>query len=710
MHSGVMYEIFGQYIPPMQEYLPDATLLDAARANTATAVVIIGRNAGGEECDRRLENDYLLHDTERKLLDAICCRFERVVLIVNSNGVMDLSWTEKYDAICSILFIGIPGEAGAEALANILTGQVCPSGKLAMTLAQRYEDYPSAAHFSYEKEQPELLLDYAHYGLDAARNGSIGYAISPVTVYQEDLLMGYRGFDTLEITPLYPFGFGLSYTQFEMDAVQCEQRTDGIHLTAYVKNTGTVSGREVVQLYVAPYDCQSPRPRQELASFGKTGLLQPGEAQSMELMIPWRAFACYSEENAAWCIEHGSYVLRLGNSSRDTKPVVRIDAAETLLVEQCSNLLSLSDCNRDCLAFRSENTSCVESIPVCRWNYTVKADDIVQRSLSEPLHTRIPDSVRSMSNEELAALCVGYGPGTPFSAFGDGSDPETIFGKQGEPLTCNSHPTGTNGYVSPAMPEKEIWSMSYRDGPAGVGGIAWPTAMIMACSFDRELWYTFGDAVGEECEEFGVDVWLAPAVNLQRHPLCGRNFEYYSEDPLLTGECACAITHGTQGRHAVKVCPKHFAANEQETFRRGSGRRNYDAADSIIRERTLRELYLRPFEMLVRQAGVGCIMTSFNKINGVFAGGNHDLCTRLLRDEWRFEGVVVTDWGDMDVVVDGADAVAAGNDVIMPGGPPVIKQILNGLREGSVSRTDLEKAVAHLLMTLPDQPRIKERG
>ena len=228
--------------------------------------------------------------------------------------------------------------------------------------------------------------------------------------------------------------------------------------------------------------------------------------------------------------------------------------------------------------------------------------------------------------------------------------------------------------------------------------------MLMACSFDRELWYAFGDAVGQECEDFSVDAWLAPAVNLQRHPLCGRNFEYYSEDPLLTGECACAITRGAQEKHAVKVCPKHFAANEQETFRRGSSRKNYDAADSIVRERALRELYLRPFEMLVRQAGISCIMTSFNKINGVFAGGNHDLCTRLLRNEWRFDGVVVTDWGDMDVVVDGADAVAAGNDVIMPGGPPVINQILEGYHEGRVTRADMEKAAAHLLKALPDTP------
>lgn len=706
VHSGAMYELFGKYQPPTPEYLPDVTLIDAARQQADIAIVILGRNAGGEECDRRLENDYLLHETEQKLMIAVCSRFQQVVLIVNSNGVMDLSWTKEYAAIRSILFIGIPGEAGAEALAHILTGKVCPSGKTAMTWARRYEDYPSAEHFSFNKENPELLLDYASYGLDAAKNGSLGFVKSPVTLYQEGIFMGYRGFESAKMAPLFPFGFGLSYTQFQLDVCQCSKSAEGIHLTARITNTGEAAGREVVQVYASAYGCESQHAPQTLAAFEKTTLLQPGQTQKAELLVPWRSFACYREDDAAWYIERGFYVLKVGNASVETVPVVCIDVPEAILVEQCRNLLGLQSCNRDRLRFQHGEKLEQTCIPLCEWQFTLEKEEIIPHLLGKALKTEISDLVRRMSNEELAALCVGYGPGTPFSAFGDGSDPETIYDAQGKPITCNSHPTGLNGYISPAMPEKGIWSMSYRDGPAGVGGIAWPTAMIMACSFDRKLWYAFGDAVGAECEDFGVDVWLAPAVNLQRHPLCGRNFEYYSEDPLLTGECACAITRGVQEMHPVKVCPKHFAANEQETFRRGSGRKNYDAADSIVQERALRELYLRPFEMLVRQVGVSCIMTSFNKINGVFAGGNHDLCTRLLRDEWRFEGVVVTDWGDMDVVVDGADAVAAGNDVIMPGGPPVIKQILNGLQEGRVSRIDLEKAVAHLLMTLPDAPHL----
>ena len=271
----------------------------------------------------------------------------------------------------------------------------------------------------------------------------------------------------------------------------------------------------------------------------------------------------------------------------------------------------------------------------------------------------------------------------------------------GNPLTINSHPTGYPGYVSPAIAEKGIKSIFYKDGPAGIGGIAWPTEMLIACSFDKKLWQMFGDAVGKECEEQQVNVWLAPAVNLHRNPLCGRNFEYFSEDPYLTGVCACEITKGVQNGRPVIVCPKHFAANEQETFRRGNAGKNVDAVDSILTERALREQYLKPFEMLVKDAGIACIMTSFNKINGSFSGGSHDLCTHILREEWGFEGAVVTDWGDMDMVVDGADAVAAGNDIVMPGGPsgnpPDIKRIRRRQSDerrigtGSASSADYDK-------------------
>lgn len=278
-----------------------------------------------------------------------------------------------------------------------------------------------------------------------------------------------------------------------------------------------------------------------------------------------------------------------------------------------------------------------------------------------------------------------------------------------QPLTVNDHPVGINGYVSPAIPEKGIHSVFYKDGPPGVGGVSWPGEMLLACSFDRELFYAMGDQVGQECQDQKVDVWLVPALNLHCHPLGGRNFEYYSEAVFLAGACASALMRGVQENHPVLCCAKHFAANEQETYRRSSdkqeeGRSTFDAVDSIVSQRVLRELYLKPFQMVVEESGLHCVMTSFNKINGTFAGGSKDLCTHILREEWGFDGAVVTDWGDMDIVVDGADAVAAGNDVVMPGGPPVIQQIPQGLEEGRVTRQELETGVGHL------HPMVKRLG
>ncbi len=705
VHSGEMYEVFGRYIPPQEEYAIDDSLLDAACACTDTAVIVLGRNAGGEECDRHLAGDYLLTPEELALYTRICKRFRHVVLMVNSNGPIDLAWTEQMPAIQSILFIGIPGEKGAEAVANILTGQVNPSGKLAMTLARHYEDYPSAFNFSFDKDDIASLKTYESYGLQSP---DTPYAVHPVTVYQENLLMGYRGFDALQIQPLYPFGFGLSYTGFSIRTVSAQKNAAGVELCVRVENIGQCAGREVVQVYMTPYGCLHDHAGINLVAYGKTRLLSPGEAQDMTLSVSWREISAFSEEAAAWIIEKGCYVLKVGDSSEKTEAAARIDVPESVCLEQCSHLLALSDDSQAHLHFASHIPAPLADAPACAWQFTLTQDDVGDVLRHSQQSTDIPAILHDMSVEELAALCVGYGPGIPFSAYGDGSVPGTIMGKDGKPLTCNTHTTGLEGYISPAMPEKKIWSMAYRDGPAGVGGMAWPTEMLLACSFDDELCYAFGNAVGQECEDFDVDVWLAPAVNLQRHPLCGRNFEYFSEDPLLAGRCACAVTRGVQENHQVRVCPKHFAANEQETFRRGNSRKNYDAADSIVTERALREMYLRPFEMLVREANAQCIMTSFNKINGTFAAGSQDLCNRLLRDEWGFAGIVVTDWGDMDTVVDGADAVAAGNDIVMPGGPPVIAQILKGYQEGRVTREALELAVAHLLAVLPEKPHRKE--
>ena len=723
VNSGIMYEIFGKYKAPLDEYDVPETLIFQAAEKTDTAIFVIGRNSGGEECDRHLPEDYYLTRSEESLLKDICTHFANVVIVLNVNGLIDLSWMKKYASIKSLLFIGIPGEEGASALAGILTGEINPSGKLAVTIAEHYEDYPSADHFSWDKEHLENILDYESYGLSSEENGSTGFTKSPVTVYWEDIYTGYRYFDTFGKQVLYPFGYGLSYTAFAISDALVKKQNGGILVTADVKNIGEMSGKEVIQIYLSKvYPAEGvERPYQELKGFEKTSDLAPGEKEQVKIWIPWRELAVYDEERAAWVIESGDYLLKMGNSSRDTFVKGLICVEKTILAEQCTNCLNITECNNGKIEFLTQKENDAEMASVL--NITEQNKDVSGQNIifvtPEDVHdvqenrkcgketiskaeTTVSErekerNLAELSIKELAALCVGYGPGTPFAAVGDRSDPSTIFDDEGKPMTTNSHPTGYPGYVSPAIEEKGIKSVFYKDGPAGIGGVAWPTEMLIACSFDKKLWQMFGDAVGKECEEQQVNVWLAPAVNLHRNPLCGRNFEYFSEDPYLTGVCACEITKGVQNGRPVIVCPKHFAANEQETFRRGNAGKKVDAVDSILTERSARELYLKPFEMLVRETHIACIMTSFNKINGVFAGGSKDLCTRILREEWGFDGAVVTDWGDMDIVVDGADAVAAGNDIVMPGGPPVIRQILKGYEEGRVTREEMETAAGHLL-------------
>lgn len=685
---GFMYEIFGQYVKQNEEYrVPEELVKDAGKV-ADIAILALGRNCGGEECDRHLENDYYLLNSEKQLIQQVCSTFESVVLILNVNGLIDLGWIKNYPMIKSILFIGIPGEDGCGAMADILTGKINPSGKLSVSIAERYEDYPSAEYFTWNKNEPDQVCTYERYGLSAEENRSIGYEKSPVTLYYEDIYMGYRYFDTFHKKVLFPFGHGLSYTEFEIQLQRFVYDRDEIEISVLVVNTGCRAGKETVQVYISALETATERPYQELKGFEKSPLLQPGEQTELNIRIPFRELACYSEKRAAYVVEKGKYQFRIGTSSRQTQDAGEIDITQDVITQHCSNRLQIQECNREKLKFLSQNPN----------GRTVQQEIKVSKDNQEKYDTDA--RVKTLSERELAALCVGYGPGTPFSAFGDGTDPETIFDEEGKPLTTNSHSIGTNGYVSPAIKEKGIYSIFYKDGPAGVGAGAWPTEMLIACAFNKELWKCFGDKVGTLCEKKQVDVWLAPAVNLHRHPLCGRNFEYFSEDPYLTGMCAVQIAKGVQEKHKVCVCPKHFAVNEQESFRRGSAKKNYDAVDSILTERAVRELYLKPFEMLVKEGGISFLMTSFNKINGTFAGGSKDLCTHILRDEWGYKGVVVTDWGDMDMVVDGGDALAAGNDIIMPGGPPVIKQILEAYERGKIGRKELERSVSRLIRNL----------
>lgn len=722
------YAFWGKYASTLPEVEVDDELVRRASQRNDTALLVISRVSGGEECDRRVEEDFELTKSERKLLVQITDSFKHVIVILNTVGIIDTSWIDHYDNIDAALFTGLPGQEAGSAIASILAGLTTPSGKLTGTFAFRYEDYPSAAHFSYNKDLPDSILTYKKYGLDAEANGSRGYSISPVTVYQEGIYTGYRYFDTFGIPVMYPIGHGLSYTDFEISesTVYFDRNAQNIVLQVMVTNKGNYSGKQVVQVYVSSPDGKVEKPYQELATFGKTKKLQAGESQELQLDFPISSLSVFDEETAAYVIEVGTYLIRVGNSSRQTHVSAKIQVTDTIIVEQLTNQLSLHPANKNRIQFLSKTGAVpityegereeIDAAPIAACLTTKDIFQVsspesvnptleqIQTKTNNPLSDVVNGSISfeqfaaQLSNEELAVLSNGYGSGQAFG--GDPDAPASISYEDGKPIGTKTALGGMNGYVSPAIERLGIPSISYLDGPAGIGLTGWPCSTLLACTWDRELLYQFGNAVGTECIIKEVDVWLGIAINLHRNPIGGRNYEYYSEDPVLTGLAASSIINGVQENKRVTVSLKHFALNEQETYRRGSGKDNIDAVDSIVSERVAREIYLKPFEMAIKQTKAMNVMTAFNKINGVLCGANAELNTSILRGEWRFEGFVVTDWGDMDVVIDGADAAAAGNDVIMPGGPPVIEQVMSGLKEGRVTRSQLLRNVIHLLKVI----------
>ena len=715
--SGLIYEIFGRYTPAVAEELPEEAVLAKAAKETDTALVIIGRQTGGEECDRHVEDDYLLQDSEKELLQMTCRHFPKVAVVLNVNGLIDIPAVTAYPEVKSVLFMGASGEQAAGALADILTGKISPSGKLCLTAALSYEDYPTAKHFSSNKDKPEEILQYKDYGLLAEENGSTGFAMSPVTLYQEDIYMGYRYFDSFEKPVAYPFGFGLSYADFAMVPVQSGMENGRITVSVCVKNISSrFAGKEAVELYVHKPFGKLKKAEKDLIALAKTECIAPGKETLVSLDFALTELASFDEEAMAYIIEAGKYTVLVGNSSRNTAPAAVIHVPETIVTRKVTADIGMLPVNRDKVKLLApEKEIPAEEAAPFSPRFTVTLEDLnlswpeypghdfsteaEKSTLSDVKAGRVTmeQFVNQMSLQELAVLANGYGPGLPFGGITAKDQPPTLMYEDGSPIGTTTRPELGFGYSNPAIEKYGIRTTCYKDGPASVGKVAWPTGMMLSCTFNPALAYEFGSACGCEAEQLGVDSWLAPGMNLVRNPIEGRAFEYFGEDPVLAGVMGTAITKGAMENNAVTTCPKHFALNEQETYRRGKERKSIDAADSIVSGRAARELYLKPFEMVITQAKPMTIMSSFNKVNGSFAGGNHVLCTEILRGEWGYDGVVVTDWGDMDIVVDGADAVAAGNDVVMPGGPPVIRQVLKGYEEGRVTLDELREAVLHLM-------------
>lgn len=687
---------------------------DCKEADTDVAVYVIARNSG-EGSDRyNREGDYLLFAEEKKNLEMVAAHFKKTIVILNIGGVMELSGVKAIPGINAILLMGQLGNIGGDALADVVTGKVNPSGKTVDTWAKNYMDYPSSAKFSH--------------------NGSVHDE-----EYEDGIYVGYRYFDSFGVEPEYCFGFGRSYTDFSLQIDGVEAAGDRVQVRATVQNTGSVyAGKEVVQIYYSAPQGRMDKPYQELAAYHKTSLLKPGESEAMILTFAIKEMASYSEADAAWVLEKGDYVIRVGSSAGNTEVAAVLTLAEEVKTQIGKNLfpldIQLKEIKPDTTAAKTAYEKNSEGLGRVYHgsiqSSCIKAEHMVYQGKREEYKTdrekkltvqdvkngdcTVEELVAQLTVEEMADMCVGTLRAGEGNVVGNAS--YTVPGAAGD---TSSILKGSRG----------IKNMILADGPAGLrlqphfkttkegkllpGGsvmgdsfepfdpdinedevdnyyqycTAIPIGWSLAQSWNTELAEWAGDMIGAEMEQFGVDLWLAPAMNIHRNPLCGRNFEYYSEDPLVSGKIAAAITIGVQKHKGKGTTIKHFAVNNQED--------NRYFVNAHVSERALREIYLKGFEIAVKESQPLSIMTSYNLLNGIHTANSYDLLQAMARDEWGFDGTVMTDWftsQDMPEITgkfqprypisSSVGCIYAGNDIQMPGCRKNVDDIVEAVKTG----------------------------
>ena len=667
------------------------------------AVYILSRVAG-EGADRfDKAGDYYLTEEEKKQLADICSMYRYVVVAVNTGGLADLSFMDEYKNIEALLQIVQPGMEAGNAFADIISGKVTPSGKMTDTWAFKYEDYPNSETFSHN-------------------NGNVEKEF-----YTEGMYVGYRYFDSFDVPVRYGFGFGLSYTTFETKVLSAELKDNKIVVETETTNTGDAySGKEVVQLYATCPAGKLEKEYRRLIAFGKTGLLAPGQSEKLTLEIALDRLTSYSEADAAWILEKGSYVIWAGNSLEDSEPcaVFALDADVTLTRTQ--NICPLKD-ELEELKQSSEKMNQKlqallklaeeKALPVMELKAADVETRVVEyRSNAECVPTEAREFVDTLSTEKLVALASGdpgKGQGSNLGSAGI-----SVPGSAGETNNCaledgvpgivlSDGPAGLrlmkhyNVYEGKIVNKPFKFSLEgglFCEGEPADPGETWyqyctaiPVGTLLAQTWDTALIEEVGEMIGDEMKEFSTTLWLAPGMNIHRNPLCGRNFEYYSEDPLVAGKIAAAMTNGVQRVPGCGTTIKHFACNNQEDNRMGS--------DSIVSERTLREIYLKGFEIAITESQPMSVMTSYNLINRVHAANCEDICTKAARCEWGFEGMIMTDWTTTEKGPDctASGCMRAGNDLVMPGAFSDRDNLNQELADGTLSMDDLKACISRLV-------------
>ena len=641
----------------------------AAAATSETAVVFIGRAMGESMDNKRRKGWYYLTDEERQLLDAVTAEFSRTAVVIDAGNIIDMGWTVDYgERLGAILYAFQGGMESGNAVIDVLYGDINPSGHLTDTIALSYEDYPAGKNFG------GLLCNH----------------------YQEDIYVGYRYFETFaRDRVLYPFGFGLSYATFD---IRTDYRLENgkCLLDVTVTNTAGTAGREVVQLYVNPPQGNLGKPLRNLVAFRKTKELAPGEKQLLHFEIDTVEFASFDDSGITgfpncYVLEAGSYELYVGTDVRNAALAGTWENPEPICVKQLTEQAAPVKAFKRIKPQR-DGTPGYEPVP------------LRTALLKEDVLANLPKAVPYTGDRGIRLQDVQQGKAT-LDAFvaqlgikdldaitrGEG-DMRSTFGAGGN--------AGMLGGTTQSLRQKGIPPIITTDGPSGIRVFAYasllPCGTALACSWNTELLERLGTEFGAEMAEKGSDILLGPGMNIHRDPLCGRNFEYFSEDPLISGKIAAAMVRGIQQNKGRSACPKHFACNNQERMRAKN--------DSRLSQRALREIYLRGFEICVREGHPRTIMTSYNKINGVWAHYHYELVTNILRGEWGYDGLVITDWWmqpskdpNFPVLRNDAYRIRAQVDVLMPGGVMNLKANgdgslekafgkLNGITLGEIQR------------------------
>lgn len=646
-------------------------MVQNAASDNEVALVIIGRTAGEDHDNADVEGSYRLTEAEEDILSKVCKYFKKVIVALNTGNVIDISFIDKYNPQ-SVLYIWQGGMEGANAFAEILSGRMYPSGKLSDTQTYSLNEHPTNSSFG--------------------QKGKI--------IYDDDIYVGYRYFETFKKENVrYPFGFGLSYTDFEC-SYNAASQDDNITITANVKNIGNSKGKEVIEVYFEAPSSEMGNPARQLLEFAKTKELIPFECEELNINIPINRMASFDDtgitgNKSCFVLLAGEYKIYVGNDVRNAKHIFTYNIPETVVTEKLSSAMApyldfdvikaeningeykISQRNIKGKNANTENFKTDFKEIEFTGNKNIKLSDVAENK------NTIEEFIAQLNNIELAALICGEGACSPKATPGV---------------------AGALGGQTLSLSDYGIPVCSVADGPSGIKiskefeTTLTPNGTMLACTFNTEIVEELFCAIGSELKKYEVDSLLGPGLNIHRSPLCGRNFEYFSEDPYLSGKMGAYITRGI-AKHGAYSTIKHFCCNNQE-----KARADYDVT---VSERALREIYLKPFEIAVKEGENVLIMTSYNSVNGFWSASNYDLTAKILRDEWGFSNIVMTDWwarcntnqGEWGSTNRLDMMVRSQNDLYMVSPDALVKSssVLTGLENGNISKSQLQLSCKRIL-------------